>query len=109
MSSFTDQKPRIATEKECKANWGGGKPGEFFRCHVCGHRFRPGDKFRWVYTNHLRGYGGNPMVCEACDGTNEEVIARWKKLVDQWKDDRNGKYWWFVKYERSTVDPRENM
>jgi hypothetical protein len=109
MSSFTDQKPRIATEEDCAAKWNGGKPGEFFRCGLCGYKFKPGDHWRWVYTNHLRGYGGNPMVCQVCDGANEEVIARWKELTDQWKADKEGKYWRFVKHERETVGPQENM
>jgi hypothetical protein len=50
-----------------------------------------GDYWRWIFTNNLSGYGGNPMVCEACDGINEEVIARWKQLVDRWEADGDGK------------------
>ncbi len=92
---FTNQKPRIATEQECKAKWGGGKPGEFFRCGLCGYKFKVGDYWRWVYTNNIPSYGGNPMVCESCDG--DGVIERWKELLDQWKKDKKGRYWYFTR------------
>jgi hypothetical protein len=90
--SFTDGKPRIATEKECQAPWGGVKGGKRFRCYLCGHRFRVGDQYRWVYTNSIPGhYDGNPMVCVRCDG--DDVVERWKARCDEMY---SGKNWWFT-------------
>ena len=57
--SFIDQKPWTATEKDCKANWGGKAKGEKFRCYLCGYRFCPGDTVRWVKTKKH----ANVLVC----------------------------------------------
>lgn len=81
--SFTDQKQRIATAEECRADWGCAKNGERFRCYLCGHRFKPGDKWRWVYTagrgfmtEDGRRFGvTNLMTCDDCDG--DDVVDRW--------------------------------
>ena len=100
---FTDQKPMIATEKDCQGRWKGGNNGKYFRCHFCGHKFKPGDQYRWIYTNDLSGYGGNPFVCQQCDDTTENVIAKWKLLVDQWHADSTTKYWSFIAQERNRV------
>lgn len=93
--SFTDQKPRIATAEACKQTWGGGKDGKYFRCYLCGHKFEVGDQYRWVYTNNVKGAGGNPMVCKACDGTNEEVISKWKTMCEE----AITKYWSFTRHD----------
>jgi len=74
-TDFTNGKPHIATKKDCEARWGGRKPGELFRCAFCGHKFQPGDIYRWQYTNNLGGiYCGNPFVCEKCDKGPQETI-----------------------------------
>lgn len=87
--SFTDQKMRIATAEECKARWGCGKPGERFRCYLCGHKFAVGDQWRWVFDNNGQGAGyGNIMVCGKCDG--DDVRIRWKARVDEF---RSEKFW----------------
>lgn len=72
--SFTDQKPRIATEDDCtRVPWSGGKKAAYFRCYMCGHAFIPGDQWRWVYAG---GRGViNVTVCEKCDGP--DVLDRW--------------------------------
>jgi len=88
--SFTDQRPRTATERDLATRWMGGKPGEYFRCCMCGHRFAVGDYWRWVYTNGTPGAGGNPIVCEGCDGM--DVIGRWKAKIEQHYSDAN---WYF--------------
>ncbi len=87
--SFTDQKPRIATAEECTLSWGGAPNGERFRCMLCGHRFQPGDQWRWVYS----GDTVNVTVCEKCDGENADVIARWKAHVAEARQ----RFWWFLK------------
>lgn len=79
--SFTDGKPRRATEHDLKARWSGGKPGDFFRCCLCGYKFQLGDYWRWQYTNDTSGAGGNPMVCEKCDGTKEEIVAKFRRII----------------------------
>jgi len=86
--NITDQKPRIATAKHCSAPWGGRKNGERFRCYLCGQKFRVGDRFRWVYAGH-RGLT-NLLVCEACDGTNEEVLAKWADA----NIEAETRFWW---------------
>jgi hypothetical protein len=105
---FTSQQPMIATEKDCKGRWFDGNNGEHFRCHLCGYKLQPGEHFRWIYTNNLPRYGGNPIVCKLCDGSNEDVIERWKSLCDQWQKDKNEKYWSFVRREQQSVDARCN-
>ena len=76
--SFTDGKPRIATEEECKSSWMGAKNGKNFRCHMCGQKFRVGDRWRFVYANFAASpfNYGNLLVRELCDGTNEDVLRR---------------------------------
>ena len=93
--SFTDGKPFVATTEDCQRAWSGGKHGIYFRCYLCGHKFKPGDIVRWQYTNNIKGAGGNPMVCRACDG--QDVIRRWKELHDDWNSD---KFWWFRRMNR---------
>ena len=44
---FTNQKRRIATERDVAARWGGGG----FGCGMCGVRFKVGDGWRWQYAN----------------------------------------------------------
>jgi hypothetical protein len=95
MGRFTDGKPFVATEADCRAHWGGGRNGVWFRCYLCGHKFKPGDVVRWQYTNDVQGAGGNPMVCQKCDGTKDEIVAKWKAM---W-DDANGRMWWFSRTE----------
>jgi hypothetical protein len=84
--SFTDQKPRIATEEECRAPWGGAKDGSRFRCYLCGLRFNPGDEWRWIYAGHKQLC--NFMVCSTCDGP--DVLERWKLMNIEAKE----KFWW---------------
>jgi len=89
MSSFTDEKPRVATEKEVKAPWGGGANGKWFRCYLCGYKFKVGDMWRWVFG---KGKCVNFITCEACDG--DDVMERWIALGKEYHSD---KFWWFKK------------
>ena len=74
--SFTDQKPWIATEKNCKASWSGYPDGKAFRCKLCGYKFKPGDTVRWQYTNDIPDAHGNALVCTKCDRTKEEIVQK---------------------------------
>ena len=79
--SFTDQKPRTATAKDLNTRWSGSPPGERFFCDFCGYKFKIGDYWRWVYTNNVKGAGGNPFVCERCDDSHEKLIERRKQIL----------------------------
>ena len=89
--SFTNQLPFVVTEKDCKKSWAGGRDGVYFRCALCGHKFAPGDTARWVFTNDTPGAHGNPMVCVKCDGTRQEVIAKFSLMHKE----SDGRMWWF--------------
>lgn len=91
-NKFTNGKPRIATKEDCKAPWGGGENGKYFRCFFCGYKFKPGDYWRWQYTNDIKGAGGNPIVCEKCDDGPELTRKKWKKKCEEFYSD---KWWWF--------------
>lgn len=91
--SFTDGKPRIVTETECNARWSFGKPGEFFRCAFCGHKFIVGDSWRFLYTNDIPEAGGNPLVCKDCDAPDKELRERWKAMCEEFKT----RFWWFAR------------
>ncbi len=87
-NSFTNQLPRIATEADCGASWGGEPGGKRFRCYLCGHKFIPGDTWRWVYGGSM-GLT-NFLVCRSCDGPF---------VLDQWVDvnkEAQERFWWLL-------------
>lgn len=89
MDRWTDGKLQEATQKQCEARWGGAAPGARFRCYLCGHKFVPGDKWRWVYLNSTPDYSfGNAMACEACDGP--DIIERFVALGKMIRE----RLWW---------------
>jgi len=81
--TFTDQKPRLATKQLCET-WGGNDKGKRFRCYLCGHKFVPGDIWRWVYSGKYTNF----LVCKMCDGDN--VLDRWEVANDELKR----RFWW---------------
>lgn len=93
--SFTDEKPFRVSQQDIHLPWSGGKGGKYFRCYLCGHKFQAGNIARWQYTNDIPGAGGNPMVCEKCDGTKEQIIAKWKQMHTEAKE----KMWYFNRRE----------
>lgn len=94
--SFTDGKPFTVTAEHVTLNWSGGPNGRWFRCNLCGHKFKAGDVARWQFTNDIPGAGGNPLVCEQCDGSKEKIVAEWKSMHEHAKPD--GKMWWFFRH-----------
>ena len=86
--SFTDQKPRIATEQDIKAQWSGQPNGKYFRCTLCGHKFQVGDYYRFVFSKL-----GNIMTCKICDDNPEE---KWAQIHDEWDKLKEGKFWKFI-------------
>lgn len=91
---YTNGKPRTATATDCQGNWSGGTKGENFRCYFCGVRFKPGDYWRWQYTNDLPGGYGNPLVCGECDEGTAFTRIKWMKKCAEFYSD---KWWWFGK------------
>ena len=88
--SFTDQKQRVATTKDCQSEWNGGKGGERFRCFLCGHKFKVGDKWRWVA---MTGYI-NFLTCDSCDG--EGVRDRWAERCKKYASMLKNEFWALV-------------
>lgn len=82
--SFTDQKQRVATEADCKAAWNGVPNGKEFRCYMCGHKFVPGDKWRWVCSKKYINF----TVCGPCDAP--DIQDRWIKHVEEGLK----RFWW---------------
>lgn len=82
---FFSSKLKVATAEICAAPWSGGKNGAYFRCHFCGHKFIVGDHYRILFTNDMKGAGGNPIVCEKCNDSTENLRAKWKDRNDQWR------------------------
>lgn len=92
--SWTDGKPFTATHEHCNtAPWGWGKPGENFRCGLCGYKFAIGDTVRWQFTNDSPGAGGNPFVCVQCDTGKDGIVAEIRRRR---ADSRAPRNWWFV-------------
>jgi hypothetical protein len=94
MSSFTDGKPFIATEQDCNANWAAGRKGQYFRCALCGYKFKVGDVVRWQYTNDVPDSCGNPLVCQTCDGDKKSIVDR---IIAMRNEIFADKYWWVLK------------
>lgn len=90
---WTSGEPFVVTERDLRLRWNCGKPGEYLRCAFCGHKFQPGDIARWVYTNDAKGAGGNPFVCQTCDGPREALIA---EILKRRAELQEGRWWWFV-------------
>jgi len=76
------------TERLERAAWKGVPGGALFKCSLCGHRFRAGDKFRGVMCNTKESpyRGGNLLVCEEChneyDGDDVKIQERRIELED---------------------------
>jgi hypothetical protein len=93
-------KVRTATERDTKARWNGGQPGELFRCGFCGHKIQEGENYLILYTNDLKGAWGNPLVCyHHLDGDYadlEELRERWAAQHKEFRALRDGNnFWWF--------------
>lgn len=91
---FTDGKPFTVLKEDLKRPWSGGRNGEHFRCYLCGYRFKERDTVRWQFTNDVPGAAGNPLVCQNCDGTKEEIVAKWKQMISDAKE----RMWWFTRF-----------
>lgn len=109
--SFTDQEPRVATDKDVNLPWSGNKAN--FRCPFCGHRIKEGETWQFLYTNDLPGCGGNPLVCDHCIASAKEEAARtgttrnavlrerWQRKCAQWHEIMDDpQWWWFRKHRR---------
>ena len=91
--SFTDQKPRLATEADLRASWSGGENGKYFRCRLCGYHFQLGDYWRWVYMGSVGLQ--NTIVCQKCD--TPDVKEKWIKANKEWEQmSETSPFWWFI-------------
>ena len=81
-----DGKRRVATEEHCKAPWSGSSSK--FRCHLCGHRFKVGDGWRFVM---MSGNLLNFLVCDDCD--DPHVADVWRERNEELKRARE-RFWW---------------
>ena len=88
------QEFKVADEKTCKQPWCGERSGRLFFCAFCGNQFRPGDRYKAVYTNDIQGAGGNPLTCWTChEGkTHDEMRKAW---VDRCAEYDAPKFRWF--------------
>ena len=89
--------PIEATEKTLNAEWGGGKPGQYFRCALCGYKFVLGDVVWPIYTNDIAGASGNPFVCNSCYTTRDEVVKKWKNKWAKWRQIHEEEEWWWFR------------
>ena len=86
--SFTNRKPFTVTDKMCHQSWSGGKNGIYFRCGLCGHKFKAGDICRWVYMNSTpESHFGNFLVCENCDGPD----VKDRRIA--WEQEARTRFW----------------
>lgn len=88
-----------ATEETCKARWSGMPNGALFYCAFCGKQFKPGDSYKAIYTNDMKGAGGNPLCCRSCfvdnGGSDEHMRQLWKLRTEEWEETYKGKFRWF--------------
>lgn len=92
MGSFTDGKPRIATDEDVRGAWCGRRDGAHFRCRLCGYKFRSGDYWRFVYANGSNSPSkfGNFLVCKECDG--HDVLLR----AEAQENEARTRFWWLL-------------
>jgi len=83
---------RIATKEDCNAPWNGNKKN--FRCGLCGYKFHVGDRFRLVFTNDMPNAHGNPLICDSCFTTQEDVRHKWAEKHEEYRQLKNN-FWWF--------------
>lgn len=96
MKDWISGRPQVVEAADIKLPWSGYKDGRFFRCGLCGYRFKVGDYIRWLFTNTEGLPGGNPFTCEKCDGP--DVLVRWKQHYEDYKEllaTLNNKFWKF--------------
>jgi hypothetical protein len=92
MSRYFDKTGFTATARDCQGKWNFGKPGEYFRCAFCGHKFIEGDLVHGIYTNDIPDAPGNPLVCASCYTSHENARQTWK---EKWQKYNLPNNWWF--------------
>jgi hypothetical protein len=86
---------RPATANDLLGRWGGGKPGERFRCYLCGHKFVEGEMWRSVYANGTKDHDGkvglgNFLVGACCDAPDDVLLAKWRDAHEE----LDRRFWW---------------
>lgn len=93
MASWTNGELRIVSKEDIKASWNGGKNGIYFRCYLCGEKFKVGDRWRFLYNSK----GPNCMVCESCNGTSTDVLERFNRGIEEFEKLKQTRFWWMFK------------
>ena len=88
--SFTDGLPHIVTQVELDACWSGVSHAFLFRCKICGHVFKLGDTFRFIFGQMGRKNVGNILVCSKCDSGNESVLEQFILMNEMLYE----RFWW---------------
>jgi len=88
---------RPATAQDTQARWGGGNPGERFRCGLCGHKFVAGNLWRAVHANGMGSPSrfGNFLICEACHNAHNGEDAALLRARAALEDEAERRFWWF--------------
>ena len=88
--SFMDQKPRIATQDEVDAPWGGSPRGKRFRCYLCGYKLQVGDQWRWI-----RGVSSiNFIVCQGCNMHYDSDDNALRSRMQSNLTESEVRFWW---------------
>ena len=80
--------------KQLSYNWCGLGRKAFF-CAFCNQDFKLGDEFRMIFTNDLKGAGGNPLCCKPCF----DKAGGFETMREEWKQrnlDYRTNYRWFT-------------
>lgn len=73
---------QIATEETCSLPWNCGEKGIYFRCHLCGHKFIPGDQWRFIFGKNKCM---NILVCKDCDGSDEDLRDKFSEITKKYR------------------------
>lgn len=83
------------TQEHLKAPWASIGKRAFF-CAFCQKDLEMGDEFRMIFTNDLKGAGGNPLACGKCVTEHgvEGLRERWQAM---WQEYKTKFRWWSVR------------
>ena len=101
--NWTNGEPLVATAYHVRISWGGRTDN--FRCGFCGHKIAEGERWCFVYTNDMPGYGGNPFSCCGCidaaggileftASVRQSLRERWREKCEEWTAFIESPKWW---------------
>jgi predicted RNA-binding Zn-ribbon protein involved in translation (DUF1610 family) len=98
--NILDGQRHVAEEETCKLPWMGEKNGKLFKCGMCGHKFQPGEGFRF----QMMKKHGNILVCDECD--TSDIKRDWEEMGIRWEQIQK-KYWIFIGNENARAIQEE--